>query len=127
MNEYIDVASEIAREAGEIVQAWQARGITTETKSSVTDLVTEADNEADAHIIQRLRARYPDHDILTEESGHDTAQGSAWRWLIDPLDGTTNFVQGIPHYCTSIALLKDESIVAGAPSRPWRSRTSSTS
>jgi len=71
-------------------------------KSNALDLVTEADKEAEAAIIKIIRGAFPDHAILAEESGASEHK-SAHRWIIDPLDGTTNFAHGFPAFCVSIA------------------------
>jgi len=74
----------------------------TVTRKRHNDFVTEVDHEAEAAIIEVLRKAYPDHAILAEESGADGS--SEYQWVIDPLDGTTNFIHGFPQYCVSIAL-----------------------
>ena len=75
-------------------------------KSTVTDLVTKTDKNAEKVIKDDILAKFPDHRILAEESG-ETASSSEYLWVIDPLDGTTNFVHGLSPYCVSIALLKN--------------------
>lgn len=67
------------------------------------DFVTRADGESEAAIVGLLRERFPDHHILAEERGIDAGGASELEWVIDPLDGTTNFLQGLPVYCISIA------------------------
>jgi myo-inositol-1(or 4)-monophosphatase len=67
------------------------------------DIVTEADQQAESMIIAAIHEQYPDHDILAEESSA-THNGSLYRWIIDPLDGTTNYAHGYPVFCVSIAL-----------------------
>lgn len=67
------------------------------------DLVTEADRQAEALIIQLIRERYPEHDFIAEEGDYDET-GSDYRWIIDPLDGTTNYAHGFPWFAVSIAL-----------------------
>ena len=71
-------------------------------KTNAIDLVTEADRESEQAVIRTLRRAFPDHAILAEESGAN-ARRSAHRWIIDPLDGTTNFAHGFPQFCVSIA------------------------
>ncbi len=70
------------------------------------DFVTRADGESEAAIVSALRGRFPDHHILAEERGVDLGGASELEWVIDPLDGTTNFLQGLPVYCISIACRK---------------------
>lgn len=76
------------------------------TAKQHNDFVTEVDRAAEAAIIDTLREAYPDYGILAEESGHTvgTESGSEYEWIIDPLDGTTNFIHGFPQYAVSIAL-----------------------
>jgi myo-inositol-1(or 4)-monophosphatase len=71
-------------------------------KINALDLVTEVDRESEKAVIRTLTRAFPEHAILAEESGANTRQ-SAHRWIIDPLDGTTNFAHGFPHFCVSIA------------------------
>jgi len=80
-------------------------------KKGVIDLVTEADTRSEAIIIDTIAKAFPDHAILAEESG--THQGSGGRWIIDPLDGTTNFAHNLPLFCVSIAFAVDDRILAG--------------
>ena len=77
------------------------------------DLVTEVDRTCERAILEILRARFPDHDVVTEES-HIERTGSRYVWFVDPLDGTTNFAHSYPFFCTSIALTVDGEVVAGA-------------
>lgn len=86
-------------------------------KESINDLVTEADHASEKVIIETIRQQFPDHYILTEESGeHKTA--SNFKWIIDPIDGTVNFANGIPICCVSIGLEKDGKMLMGAIFNP---------
>jgi len=80
-------------------------------KKGAIDLVTEADIRSEAAIIDTIAQAFPDHAILAEESGTHT--GSGGRWIIDPLDGTTNFAHNLPLFCVSIAFAVDDRILAG--------------
>ncbi len=73
------------------------------THKGVVDLVTEVDVEAQGIIVSRIRAAYPEDAILAEEAGAEAGGTGAARWIVDPLDGTTNFVHGVPHVAVSIA------------------------
>jgi myo-inositol-1(or 4)-monophosphatase len=95
------VALRAARAAGRIHLRWLNKTQTTR-KSNALDLVTEADKEAEAAVIAIIRRAFPDQAILAEESGASEQQ-SRHRWIIDPLDGTTNFAHGFPAFCVSIA------------------------
>jgi myo-inositol-1(or 4)-monophosphatase len=113
-----DVES-IAREAGALLMGYFARRVTVEYKGDV-DLVTEADRASEELIVERLRARWPEHDVVGEE-GARTDTGADYRWYVDPLDGTTNFAHGYPVFCVSIALVrKDEQLEVGVLYDPSR-------
>src|SRR5262249_58234008 len=81
------------------------------------DLVTEVDRACEDAILDSLRSRFPEHDIVTEESLLERS-GSRYVWFVDPLDGTTNFAHGYPMFCASVALALDGVVVAGAASDP---------
>ena len=86
-------------------------------KEGVNNLVTEADHAAEKAIIAVIKATYPDHQILAEESG-ELAQNSSYKWIIDPIDGTVNFAHGIPLNCVSIGIEKDGAMIMGAVYNP---------
>ena len=90
-----------ARAAGRIHLRRLSR-IKVTRKTNAIDLVTEADHESERAVIRRLSRAFPGHAILAEESGAN-ARTSEHRWIIDPLDGTTNFAHGYPQFCVSIA------------------------
>ena len=95
------VALRAARAAGRIHLQRLSR-IRVTRKTNAIDLVTEADHESERAVIRTLSRAFPEHAILAEESGAN-AQQSEHRWIIDPLDGTTNFAHGFPQFCVSIA------------------------
>ncbi|HEX2908812.1 MAG TPA: inositol monophosphatase family protein [Phototrophicaceae bacterium] len=99
-------AEAIAREAGTILMQYYNRPHQETVKGGITDIVTEADPASETLIVARLRAAFPDHHIVTEESGHLGADedGAAYAWHIDPLDGTVNFANNIPHFAVSMGL-----------------------
>mgnify|MGYP006277860373 CR=1 FL=1 len=90
-----------------------------DTKSGEIDLVTAADREAENAVISAIRTTYPDQNILAEESGGDGSESSGMRWVIDPLDGTTNFAHSFPVFCTSIGLQKDAVTLMGVVYNPF--------
>ena len=94
--------SEIAREAGARLREFLAAGVETEYKGDV-DLVTIADRTVEKLILERLGAAFPEHGIYGEEGTRERMEGE-YRWYVDPLDGTTNFAHGIPHFCVSLGL-----------------------
>ena len=110
--EMLQFALEVAKEAGDILMQHFGNISSYKKKSSAIDLVTIADTQSEAFIINKIKSQFPDHDIITEES--DIKQkGSNYRWVIDPLDGTTNFVHNLPIFAVSIGLqFKKETIVA---------------
>ena len=103
----LNFAIQTAREAGHLVAERFGRSIRITNKSEL-DLVTESDLASERLIIDRIRTYYPRHAILAEESGAsepaDRERHSDWRWIIDPLDGTTNYAHGYPCFCVSIGL-----------------------
>ena len=106
MEPMINIALRAARKAGEnIVRASDDLDRVDIVAKGVNDYVSEVDINAEQEIIYHLQKAYPDHAILGEESGLTGDENADYRWIIDPLDGTTNFARGIPHYAVSIACL----------------------
>jgi myo-inositol-1(or 4)-monophosphatase len=115
----LDAAQQIARRAGAVVREayYQPRNV--RYKGNI-DLVTQADEEAERLIVVALREAFPDHAILAEEGG-ETDGTSNYTWLVDPLDGTTNFAHGFPVFAVSIALRgPDGSLLLGVIYDPLR-------
>lgn len=106
MHPMLNIAVKAARRAGDIiVQASRNLDLLNVSKKSHSDFVSEVDRTAEDAIIRILHESYPDHAILAEESGASgDAQNTEYQWIIDPLDGTTNFLHGFPQYSVSIAL-----------------------
>lgn len=105
--------------AAQLRHFFNAPELKTSVKSGgINDLVTEADHASDAAIINVIRAHYPDHFILSEETGN-VPSTSAYKWIIDPIDGTINFAQGIPICCVSIGIEKDGNMILGAVYAPF--------
>jgi myo-inositol-1(or 4)-monophosphatase len=116
----LNFAIQTARDAGNVLV--QRLGAAQISNKGDIDLVTEADIAAEELIIDRIRSYYPQHMILAEESG-DTitiGQSSDWKWIIDPLDGTTNYAHGYPCFCVSIALEFKGAIQIGVVYDPMR-------
>lgn len=105
-------AVEVAVAAGRLVRRWAGRPRGLSSKATPADLVTELDREAEAMIAADLRRRFPDHDLYGEEAGGKTA--AEFVWYVDPIDGTTNFVHGLPGYSVSVALTQGGRPVAAA-------------
>jgi len=108
---------DIIKQAGELSLEYRSRLSSMEvSKKSDKDLVSEGDLSVESYLIKRIKEVYPSHAILGEESG---SQGDhMYRWIIDPIDGTTSFVHGQPFYSISIALEKDGDMILGAVNAP---------
>jgi myo-inositol-1(or 4)-monophosphatase len=114
----LNFAINAARDAGRIIAEKYGRNVQIKNKG-VIDLVTEADLAAEQLIIERISSYYPRHAILAEESGKSEQQ-SEFKWLIDPLDGTTNFAHGYPCFCVSIAMEHEGVLKIGVVYDPLR-------
>lgn len=109
----LELAVTTARTAARLVAAGAARGVeVADTKSSVTDVVTETDRASEELIRRTLLAARPDDAVMGEE-GEDHPGTSGVRWVVDPVDGTVNFLYGLPQYAVSIAAELDGEVVAG--------------
>ncbi len=105
MHPMLNIAIKAARRAGSIINRAALEGGALEVKAkNKNDFVTQVDKAAEQAIIGVIRAAYPDHSILAEESGDMPGARAEYLWVIDPLDGTTNYIHGFPQYCVSIAL-----------------------
>jgi myo-inositol-1(or 4)-monophosphatase len=116
----LNFAKQVAFDAGSLLV--QRLGSARITNKGDIDLVTEADIAAEELIIERIRSHYPKHGILAEESGEAVSigNGSSWKWIIDPLDGTTNYAHGYPCFCVSIAVEHDGVAEIGVVYDPMR-------
>lgn len=102
----------IAKTSGDIIRSYFGKNFTIEFKSDVKDLVTQADKESEKTIIDFINKKYPSHGILAEESGLQSNDAD-YLWVIDPLDGTSNFAHGLPIFSVSIGLQYKKEIVMG--------------
>ena len=116
MDEYRSFLATVIVEAGGVLREKLNDRHTVRFKGEI-NLVTEADLLSETLIVERIRRSFPGHDILTEESP-ETTNGSRFRWIIDPLDGTTNYSHGYPIFCVSIALQVEGEILLGAVYNP---------
>lgn len=107
VRDVLSLARRIAREAGAIQRERFETGLQVETKSSSIDLVTEVDRACEKLIVSAIERERPGDGVLAEEGHGREAPGSEWRWVIDPLDGTTNFAHGYPRFCVSIGVERD--------------------
>ncbi|HEX16248.1 MAG TPA: inositol monophosphatase [Deltaproteobacteria bacterium] len=118
MRDLLRVAMEAAREAGRLQLQGLGRERKVEFKGEL-NLVTEVDRACEERIISLIRTRFPDHDVLTEETPL-SPKGSPFRWIVDPLDGTTNYAHGYPIFCVSIALQVEGQLTFGVVYDPTR-------
>lgn len=116
LQQYLDAAVEAARIAGAFQRYRFTSALIIDLKGD-KDLVTEVDRESERLIVEHLRSKFPDHDIVAEE-GQYPQGGSPCRWIIDPVDGTTNYAHGFPWFCSSIGLVCDEELVAAVIYNP---------
>jgi myo-inositol-1(or 4)-monophosphatase len=127
--ELLRLAADTAAEAGRLLASWRADGRpeVADTKSSPTDVVTEMDRKSEELITRRIRAARPGDAILAEEGGETAggglgegsfAEGRGVRWVVDPLDGTVNYLYGLPDWAVSIAVEVDAAVAAGVVEVP---------
>ena len=122
VNSLLNFAIQAARDAGRILSERYGRAIQITNKGDI-DLVTEADLAAERLIVERIKSHFPRHSILAEEAGEvESASGAAsdYKWIIDPLDGTTNYAHGYPFFCVSIALERAGKVIVGVVYDPLR-------
>jgi len=119
------IAMDAAGEAGRLLASWRglARPEVVDTKSSPTDVVTEMDRRSEALITERIRAVRPGDTILAEEGGQTPGVPARVRWVVDPLDGTVNYLYGLPDWAVSIAAEVDGAVLAGVVEVPSRGET----
>lgn len=115
--QYLDFANCIAKQAGGILHGYFDTDIAIQTKSTKNDLVSEADLKSEQHIVEAIQKTYPDHEILAEEKG-EYGSPNEFKWIIDPLDGTTNFLHSLPIFAVNIALEHKGEIVVAVTYNP---------
>lgn len=115
----LKTALTMAEHAGKILNGrFRSAELEETTKLNDSDVVTIADKESEAYLLGYIRNNFPSHGIISEESGSDH-DDREWRWVIDPLDGTTNFAAGLPPFCVSIALEHNREAVVGVVFAPY--------
>ncbi len=117
IEKYLELAAEVAREAGDYAKRVRSEDLVIDTKSNAMDLVTQVDKRNEDQIRKRVAAEYPDHEFLGEEMGATSAT-SGVRWIIDPIDGTINYAHGLPVWCVSIGVEVDGVMECGAIYQP---------
>jgi myo-inositol-1(or 4)-monophosphatase len=120
-----ELAVRVAEEAGGLLQGYADRlsELVVDTKTSATDPVSEADREAELLIARQLAAARPDDGLLAEEDLASKPGTSGLRWVVDPLDGTVNFLYGLPAWCVSVAVEDEHGPLAGAVHHPMAGET----
>jgi len=119
MNPMLNIAISAAREAGRIIMRYSARVDSLSIRSKQrNDFVSEVDQQAEQEIIRIIHRAYPDHAILAEESGRHGSSDA--EWIIDPLDGTTNYLHGFPQYAVSIAMRRGGRLQLGVVYDPFK-------
>ncbi len=108
----INKVIQISKEAGEIVREGFGKNFSIEYKTNSSNLVTEIDKKSEALIIDFIKKEFPGHSVLAEESG-EHGSSSEYLWVIDPLDGTTNFAHGLPIFAVSIGVQKNGETICG--------------
>lgn len=104
MQPMLSIALNAARKAGEVIESsFERLDLINVEEKGQNDFVSEVDRKAEAEVIYHLKKAYPDHRFLGEEGGKSGNPDSDYEWIIDPLDGTTNFLHGIPHFAVSVA------------------------
>lgn len=116
MEGYLDFAVSAAMEAGLFLKNNLHRKHSIQYKGEI-NIVTDADRKSEEMILSRITREFPGHDIITEESDARES-GAEFRWIIDPLDGTTNYAHGFPVFCVSIALQRNGDTIAGCIFNP---------
>ena len=119
INDIFNDAVEWAKVAGSIqLKYFRSNDLGIETKTSVHDVVTKVDKECEEYLIGKINEKYPDHGILGEESG-EHINSSDFQWVIDPLDGTNNYSQGLPLLCVSMGIKYKDEAVVGVEDTPY--------
>jgi len=122
---HLRVAERAAMSVGPLLRRWAGRPLQIATKRSPIDLVTEVDRRVERLIFQRLHRPYPSYGFLGEELGHRQRE-APYHWCVDPIDGTTNFVHGVPMFCVSIALIERGQVLLGVIYDPTREEVFTT-
>jgi myo-inositol-1(or 4)-monophosphatase len=118
-SELLAVTEAAAQAGGRVLLDWYGRADLEVERKAQNDFVTRADRESEQAVLAVIRAHFPDHGVLAEEGGL-SGEGAELQWVIDPLDGTTNFTQGLPFFCVSVACLERGRPVVGAVLDPLR-------
>ena len=116
---FLELAQRAAQRAGALIRTSVHQVKQVEHKSAI-DLVTSIDRESEQIIVDLIQEHYPEHSIVAEEGTEISHNHAEYQWIIDPVDGTTNFVHGLPYFCVSIALTRGDTVVVGLVYDPMR-------
>ena len=116
----LNTALDAARQATDVLMKYRGRAHVDFKREETQNLVTEADLEAEATILRCITAAYPDHSVLGEEGLSSAELSAEHLWVVDPLDGTTNYAQGIPQFCTAISYVRSGVVQVGVVHDPCR-------
>ena len=116
-SDFLKFSIKLAKDAGKIQMSYFGKVSSLNKKSNSIDLLTIADKESETYIINKIKKNYPDHSILSEETGEINNENK-YKWIIDPLDGTTNFVHNLPIFAVSIALQKNNKTICAVVYNP---------
>ncbi len=119
IGELMEAVAEAARRGGEVLRARWGTLRTIDYKGGI-DLVTDADRASEAELLDFIATRFPGSAVLAEESGASGAPDAGLRWFVDPLDGTTNYAHGVPHFAVNVAVADEAGLAAGATLDPLR-------
>ncbi|SDU92040.1 fructose-1,6-bisphosphatase [Microlunatus sagamiharensis] len=114
------LAADLVREAGGLASRMLDAGLETHYKTSISDVVSAADHAAESLVVGRLNAERPDDGLVGEEGARSNDEGSGRTWYVDPVDGTYNFLSGIPYWCSAVGLVDGEGPLLGAVYYPAR-------
>jgi myo-inositol-1(or 4)-monophosphatase len=119
IGDLMEAAAEAARRGGEVLRARFGSLRTIDYKGGI-DLVTDADRASEETLLGFIADRFPGSAVLAEESGSSGGEVSGLRWFVDPLDGTTNYAHGVPHFAVNVAVADGKGLAAGATLDPLR-------
>ena len=116
-SDFLKFSIDVAKEAGKIQMSYFGNISALDKKSTNIDLLTEADKKSEQYIIEKISSKFSEHSILSEEFG-ESDKSSNYKWVIDPLDGTTNFVHNLPIFAVSIGLVKNNKTISAVVYNP---------
>ncbi|MBQ0072580.1 MAG: inositol monophosphatase [Prevotella sp.] len=120
LDKILQDAINMAAAVGEIhMEYFRTKALDIDTKTSIYDVVTKVDKESEALLVKEISKRYPDHNIIGEETGRHIHEGAKWSWVIDPLDGTNSYSQGLPIFCVSIGVKYEDETQVGVVYAPY--------